>query len=125
MEKDFTFRMRRIFQQVALEYGISPDPNRLAAMKIEQEDRAGKIIIRAMLGIATQEEEVFEFADNWMTRLGQWWWKKQKKLRARYHKLPAPKVIKVWAVHKFPDVNVPLNLIGSEYVHFRLERIVE
>jgi hypothetical protein len=94
-------------------------------MRVEQEDSVGQAVIRLMFGLATQEEEVFEFSDNWMTRLGQWWWKKQKRLRAKYHRLPKPRVIKVWAVHKFPDVNVPLNLTGKEYVHFRMERVVE
>lgn len=116
--KEFTFRLRRVFTQCAVNKGLNINPDRYQAKVIDE--GAGRYLAQGILLLATKEEEVFDYPNNFLTRLGQKW----DNLRARMprwlrRRFPA-KHTRVWAVSKFPDVNVPASFFGSEFVHFRV-----
>ena len=77
-------------------------------------DQMGNFVIRGLVSVATQEEEVLDYPADWWQAFKVRWFPKwlQKKF--------PPVIARVWAVHKFPELKVPNELVGREYVTFRI-----
>lgn len=116
---DLEFRLKKIFSEATIAQGLSINTDRFQVRKVE--DSVGNHIIQGILLLAVQEEEVWEYPDNFLTRWGKKWQNFKKNL-PRWMRLRVPlKVHQVWAIHKYPDVNVPIEFIGSEFVHFQVK----
>ena len=117
-EKEYTFRVLPIFYQVALDAGVLLDVNRVEFDTWR--DYSLMEMMRGILRIATQEEEVFKYPENFWTRLGQRWQRAKEKTRVLRVLMPL-RWKYVWAIHKFPELNLPDDLVvGKEFVHFRI-----
>jgi len=113
MPEELIFRLRKIFTQVAFEHGLNASQDRFQVQQLED-------AVRLMFLIATQEEEVFIYPVNFLTKLGQKWHTfKAQYLRWCRRFFPLG-ITQVWAISKYPNVNVPIDFVGSEYVHFRV-----
>jgi len=118
--EDFTFRVRSVVKQVALANSLLVRLDRVELQHIV-DDYIGNHIIRGLFRFATLEEEVFDYPDNFLTRLGQWWHAfKAKKFPRRLYKRFPNVTKRVWATHKFPELNMPNELVGREFIHFRV-----
>ena len=119
-EQEHTFHVRQMKMDVMLNYGILMNPDRLRIGVIELEDGPYQII-RGLLDIATQEEKVFEYPNNFLTRLGQDWHELKERWMPKWLRRRLPiKRIQVDAIHKFPELNIPNDLVGKEFVKFRV-----
>lgn len=117
-EEEYTFRVLPIFYQVALDAGILIDANRVEFDTWR--DYSLIQMMRGILRIATQEDEVFKYPENFWTRLGQLWQRAKEKTRVLRVLMPLHWKY-VWAIHKFPELNLPDDLvIGKKFVHFRI-----
>lgn len=123
MEETYTFRIRRIFHEACVNKGLNISPGRI--MGREFVDDLGRQIIQTMLAVATQEEEIVSFPDNWLTRLGKTWHNVKRRLPRWARAILRPGEVSVMAVHKFPEVNVPNNLLGNEFVHFKIWKVLD
>ncbi len=122
-EETVTFRLRKIFSKCAVDRGLNINTERYQARVIDE--GAGLYLAESILLLATKEEEVFDFPINWLTKLGQKWQSLKARMPRRIRKWFPLEHARVWAVSKFPDVNVPANFFGSEFVHFRTAKEVE
>ena len=118
--EEFKFTLRKIFARCAVHRGLNINTERYKVKTIDE--GAGNWLAQSILLLATKEEEVYDCPDNFLTRLGQKWHTLKKKLPRRFFPLG---IKRVWAVSKFPDVNVPASFFGSEFVHFRVMADVE
>lgn len=97
--------------QLALEKGLLIPENRL---NVEVLDTEGTIMITAMLELATLDEQVYDIPADWVSSFKLRWFPKW--LQKRY----PPKMKRIWLAHKFPEINLPTEWWGHQYVHVRL-----
>ena len=110
-----TFKVRRLVCQSALEHSLNIDADRVEI------DGAIDRVIRAIFHVATLEDEVFDYPENFLTRLGAKWQTFKEQKFPRWLKKRVPNVTnRVWAVSKFPELNLPREFQSSEFVHFRV-----
>jgi len=77
------------------------------------EDQQGRLVVQGLLAIATLHEEVFEYPTDWWQAFKERWFPKW--LLNRY-----PVALShVWSYSKLPEVNIPHEYIGREYIHFQ------
>lgn len=107
--EDFTFKLRQIGAMVALDKGIRLSPDRF---KIEVLKNEGQYILKVLVDLLTQEQEVMKIPANWWEGIKLRWFPQQ--LLARY----PVKWDEIWAVHKFPELDTPV--LGREFVHLKL-----
>lgn len=117
-DQEFTFRLRKVFSRCAVNRGLNINPDRYQVRVIDE--GAGKYLAEGILLLATKEEEVWDFPDNFLTRLGQRWHTIKAKFPRWCRRFFTLGVTRVWAVSKYPDLNVPAQYFGSEYVSFRV-----
>lgn len=121
--EEFTFRLRKVFSQCAVNKGLNISPERYQARVIDE--GAGKYLAEGILLLATKEDEVFDYPVNWLTKLGQKWQNLKAKMPRRIRKWFPLEHTRIWAVSKFPDLNVPASFFGSEFIHFKVANEVE
>lgn len=68
--------------------------------------------VELILDLATQNEPIMEVPADWFQH-----WKLRWLPRWLKRKFP-PKMVWVWAIHKFPELNLPR--LGREYVHLTI-----
>jgi len=122
-DQTFEFRLRKIFAQCAVNRGLKISPERYQVRAIDE--GTGKYLAEGILLLATKEEEVFDYPLNWLTKLGQKWQNLKAKMPQWIQKRFPLEHTRIWAVHKFPDVSVPANFFGSEFVHFKVVKELE
>ena len=107
----FVFRMWKLTTAFAIsDFGVLMQGDRIKWDYLEHE---GQKVIRAMLQIATQEEELCSYPADWWAAFKLRWFPVW--LLKRY---PA-KEVQVMAVHKFPELNPPESVLGREFVHLK------
>lgn len=118
-DADIVFALRKIFARVAFDKGLNASPEQLNILYSEAEKAIYLIFTEA-----TTAEEVVKFPDNNLTRLGNWWHKIKSRsiLLRRLFKLYTNDV---WMVAQFPDIKIPPDLLGAEFVSFRIIRTDE
>lgn len=116
-EEEYTFKMQRIAQVVALQSkGVV-----LQADRFKFDDhitRAGQHLIQLVLNIATQEEDLCRYPADWWQALKERWfpeWLKRK----------TPVVwTEVIAIHKFLELAIPDSVLGREFVNLKIVEAV-
>lgn len=101
--EEYVFKMKKLLVKSAAEKGIKVGLDRLGIA-------VGEDAVIAILELATQEEDVAHYPSNWKQAFKERWfpaWAK-KKWPVLY--------TRVWAIHKYPEVDPPL---GAEFVHFK------
>jgi len=121
--KEFTFRLRKVFAQCAVNRGLKISPDRYQVRAIDE--GAGKYLAEGILLLATQEDEVYDCPLNFLTKLGQRWQNLKARMPRWIQKRIPLEHTRIWAVSKYPDLNVPASFFGSEYVHFRVVEELE
>lgn len=112
MQQEVEFRVRKIFGQHVLDKGLSISTDRLAIQVIL--DDWGNRLVQGMLAIATQEDREISYpADWWQAFKFRWFpeWALRRWPVKRHH---------IIAIHKFPEVTLPNEFAGHEYVHFKV-----
>lgn len=109
-----TFQLRNLFNQTTFDAGLLINPDRLQVKSFL--DGWGRQTIRLLLPIATKEDQVFDYPADWWQAFKERWFPQW--LLKRY---PVTRN-RVWAIHKFPELNVPNEYVGREFVHFRVIR---
>ena len=110
---DIKLKVTQLVCKIAADKGVvfSADRIKIAAW----ED-----LVQAIMTLATQEETVFEYPANWWEALKEWLLKKHL-IGSHVIKLfKAVRYNKVVAVHKFPELVVPSELLGREFVHLKV-----
>lgn len=112
-DKEYSFKMQQIAQVVALQTkGVV-----LQADRFKFDDhitRAGQHLIRLVLNIATQEEDLCRYPADWWQALKERWspeWLKRK---------TPVKWTEVIAMHKYPELSVPDSVLGREFVNLKI-----
>lgn len=116
-DQTFEFRLRKIFSKCAVNRGLNINPERYQVRVIDE--GAGKYLAEGILLLATKEDEVFDYPVNWLTKLGQRWQNLKAKMPQWILKRFPLEHTRIWAVSKYPDLNVPAQYFGSEFVSFR------
>ncbi len=106
---EFTFKIQTIITQLAIDNTLLVDPKRIKLQLIESDLKQA---IRLVFRLATMEEQVYDYPADWLEWFKQRWFPKWL-----IKKYPI-KMARVWSVHTFPELNIPEDLIGKEYVHF-------
>lgn len=119
-KSEIQFRARKLFTECTFEKGLNMASD---ALQVGIEDEKLLTRVQMLLNIATLEEEVHDDPVNIFTRMGARWQKIKNRNRFLRRWFPV-KYDRVWAVHKYPEVNIPGELLGQEFVSFRLERVV-
>lgn len=116
----YTFQVRTIAKQVAVDNALLVAEDRVELQHILR-DTIPTDIIRGLFHFATLEDQVFDYPNNFLTRWGQKWQTfKERRLPKKLLKKYPLKQHRVWAIHKFPELNLPNSIVGREFVHFRV-----
>jgi hypothetical protein len=107
------FRIRKIFGQVSFAKGLN-----IPTHLLDVDCTAIKNTFNLMLHVATVESEIHDTPMNNLVRAGYWWhsFKKRHKWLQRMFKLCS---VAVWMIAKYPEVSIPKELLGAEFIHFR------
>jgi len=120
--EDYTFKIRTIAKQVAIDMGLMIRADRVKIQHVLREELPYQII-RGLFSFATLEDQVFDYPNNFLTRWGQKWQSFKDRRFPRWLRKRCPlKVNRVWATHKFPELNIPNELVGREFIHFKVVR---
>ncbi len=111
--EDYSFHVRKVTNTIALDRGLLLDANRVEIRRYVREELTSDII-QGVLSIACQDEEVFDYPSDW------WEWAKERWLPKWLKKRYPVRMARIWAIHKYPELNVPNELVGKEYIHFRV-----
>jgi len=109
--EDFSFRVHRIIGMIHLENSLMINQDRY---KIQIVENFVDKMLRGMLEIATHEDQVHDYPEDWWQSCKARWfpdWLKRKS-PVRYSR--------IWAVHKYPELNIPNELVGREFIHFKV-----
>jgi len=110
-----TFKLRKIAGESLFKSGLMMQLERLTFEQCV--DEAGAKAIRALLTIATKEEQVFDYPANWFQAF-------KERCFPRWLKKKIPvRMNRVWAIHLFPELNIPNEFVGREYVSFRVVNV--
>lgn len=110
--EEFTFTVRQIVNDSIIDKELMMDSKRLKTYSWL--DIIMRPHIRSILTLATQEEEVFDYPADWFQWFKQRWFPKW--LLAHY----PIRTARIWAISKFPELNIPNEFVGKEFVHFRV-----
>lgn len=112
--ESYTFRLKKIGTTVAFDKGLLLDPHRFKTELIEVE---GKAMMRALVDILVQDEELTQYPATWWEAVKERWfpaWLK-KKCPVQYKT--------VWAEHRFPELDSPLG--AREFVTIKVVKDAE
>jgi len=117
--KQTTFEVRKLVVQAGLPVTLALDLDRI---ELEHKlTETGLLVVRGLLQVATKSEEVFDFPENFLVRWGRAWHTFKVQKFPRWLKKYIPIVTyRVWAVSKFPELNIPPEFRNSEFIHFRV-----
>lgn len=111
--EEYLFHVRRLVGEYVVSMSLLMDTKRFVLERVIRDHIPGEIF-RGILAIATQEEEVHKYPADWWhmfkARFFPTWLKRKSPIRYNY----------VWAIHKFPELNLPNSLVGREFVHFKV-----
>ena len=119
-EETYEFKIKRIVTQALVDKALLMNPDRFKLTETDVLEYYDAKMVRWLVDIATQEEPLFRHP----TRLnckGLWWqyfkqrWFPDWLLR----KFPV-KDEEIIAVHKFPELNIPDQTLGREFVNLRI-----
>jgi len=111
-EEELIFSVRRAITQRKIDKALALSNNRYEIRMFT--DVFGDWAIQALINFATQEEQVFDYPADW------WQWCKERWF-PRWLKRKSPvRMSRIWAVHKYPEVNIPQEFVGQEFVHFKV-----
>ena len=110
-EKEITFQVRRAFAQLSLGKGLKINSDRVQVKLFEE---SGEIVAKALFGYVTQEFGDYKHPLDWWQYFKQRWMPKWllRKFPVRY--------AQVFEVHKYPEVALPVEFLGREFVHFKV-----
>lgn len=111
-KEEMTFKLKKIVTQRIIDQSLMTSPDRVEVESLI--DDAGDGIIRVLLTVATQEEQLAEFPADWWQFFKERWFPQW--LLRRY---PVKKK-QIWAIHKYPELDVPTSFLGREFVHLRV-----
>ena len=113
--EEHTFKVQRL----ASAYAISKKAITIASERFISKvvDTNDALMVKLLVDIATQEEELHEYPEDWWQAIKERWFPKW--LLRRY----PVKYAQVWAYHKFPELEVP-NL-GKELINLKVFRYDE
>ena len=109
-----SFRLQSIAHAVAADYGLLLRGERL---QLEYLDQLGQTIIRGILDIAVKDEQVLDLPDGWFQML------KHEVFPRWLLKLSPVRYKRIWAVHLFPEINIPPEYFDKQYVQFRVREL--
>lgn len=109
--QEYTFRIRRLATEYAVSKGIRVKPKRFS---LEAYDYDNFVLVRALVDLATQEEELCKYPDSWWQAFKERYFPRWllKRCPVRY--------TEVWAYHKYPELEVPD--LGKEIIHLKAIR---
>jgi len=108
----FTFHIQTIVATQALDtYGVLIHGDRPKWEYLESE---GKLILRALLRVATQEDPLCRYPVDWWQAVKERWFPPWllRRYPVRYKE--------VIAVHNFPELDPPEGVLGREFVHLKV-----
>ncbi len=118
-----TVEIRQLVMQMALdEFGIIVKPERIT-VQTWWDELGLKRMFRALFTMATIEETIAEIPADWWHHFKQRWFSGRKWLRYCPIWLRValkPKMMWVVAQHKFPELEVPNEVMGREFVHLKV-----
>ena len=110
--EDFMFKLKRYASEFGFLYrGVKVPPEQFIVKIIEGE--VGQLSLRLLLDVATQEDDLCSYPCDWWQAFKERWfpaWAKRK---------TPVRMTEVLAVHKYPELAVPENPLGREFVHLR------
>ncbi len=106
--EEFTFKVRQLATVLALDRnGIIVNPDRFIIENMGDS-------IRVLLDVATQEEDIMETPSDWWQHFKLRWFPRW--LKKRY----PVKMSWISAIHQFPELDIPHNVLGREFVHLKV-----
>lgn len=130
MGEEYQFKMQRYAQIISLgKHGV-----RIGAERFKFDDKidqAGQHLVRLILDVATQEEPLVKVPANWFESLKEalvrrWNWGLAGIWFGRFVRRWWPvRYIEYIAMHKFPEVAVPEDVLGREFVHLKVVDVEE
>ena len=118
-EEEYEFKLKRLVAQTVIDSALLMNADRFERVEINLDDCDARLV-RWLVDIATQEEPLFRHPTK-LNCKGLWWqyfkqrWFPDWLLR----KFPV-KEEEIIAVHKFPELNIPEQALGREFVHLRI-----
>ena len=109
---EMTFKLKKLVTQRIIDQSLMTNPSRVGVEALI--DDAGNGIIRALLVVATQEEQLAEFPSDWWQTFKERWFPQWL-----LHHYPVKKK-QVWAIHKYPELDIPTSFLGREFVHLKI-----
>jgi len=111
--------MKQFASQCAIDYkGVLLDPERFTIETIYGDK--GQMLIRLLLDVATREKKIDEIPANWFEGLKEAiyrrWPRPSRWAARRWH----PRMKWVVAMSQFPELHVPNELVGREFVTVRI-----
>ena len=120
-DEEYEFKLKRLVAQCLVDKALLMNPDRFERKEIDElEDVIDARMVRWLIDIATQEEPLFRHPTK-LNCKGLWW----EYVKARWfpdwllRKFPV-KEEEIIAVHKFPELNIPDQALGREFVHLRI-----
>ncbi len=108
IEQDkFTLRVRQIKKDTVAAYGLAVNPERIHLFEIEG-------TIRAMFNVLTHEDMLAQVPADW------WQHFKSRWFPAWLLRRSPPKYTEIMAIHVFPELAIPEQVLGREFVHLRI-----
>ncbi len=109
--KELTFKLQRVASGIALLNGLQIEPDRFI---VKFKEANGVQTIQLLLDILIQEEELYGHPADWWQMFKERYFPKWAKRRWPI------KQTEVWAMHKYPELEPPNDIIGKEFVHLRI-----
>ena len=123
----FDLKIQRFGTVYALSRAIRIKPERIKVQFFKDKSFDH---VKQLIDVATQEDELEQYPQNFFTRLSFWWQEFKRKWFPRWLLRRYPvEWHQVWAVHKFPELDVPS--LGKECVSLKvikyseLEKLIE
>lgn len=121
--EEFEFKIQRFGSVYALSRAIRIKPARIKVQFFKDKSFDH---VKQLIDVATQEEELAEYPNNFFLRLSYWWQRFKKRWFSKwlwlYQRYPVT-WNQVWAIHKFPELEVPD--LGKECVHLKVVQYSE
>jgi len=110
--QEFRFNIRRVISDILVDEALLVNSSRVKTYAWLNQTLMPHI--RLLFTYATQEEEVFDYPADW------WQWFKQRWFPEWLIKRYPIRMARIWAIHSFPELNIPDEFVGREFVHFRI-----
>lgn len=111
MDEEFTFQVQQLAEVLAMGRGTKIAGERF---DVEEKVEATRYLIALVLDIATQEEPMMRIPADWWQAFKERWYPQwlKKKSPVKYKEIVA--------VHRFPELEVPHEVLGREFVHLKI-----